>query len=341
MYVYDKILFILTLTLFIINYSFSFTSIYERTDNLKPIVGIYTEPYPEDSDNNQSTIGYQYLAWLESYGFKVIPILYNYSKSQFDQLIPKLNGLLFMGGNRILKDISEGLFENNAKYVIELANNNKLPIWFTCQGFELLHYLIANDLKVLKPISNTWDVNLPDIFYNNVNYKSTKMFKYFSSDDAYIYQQLPSKLHYHNESVYVEAYSLWPKLNEELIITSYGVNNQGKMFVSSAESKDFNKNKYFAVQYHPEKVAFSKINNEIAHTNINTTIISKKIILGYVEEVFNNHLNKSSNNMTDEEQLKWNLLVSSEYKLNYDDSKYYFILNNDNSSNNELKFLNK
>jgi gamma-glutamyl-gamma-aminobutyrate hydrolase PuuD len=287
-----------------------------REDDLKPIVGIFTNPIPFDSDDTTiSSVFFNYVAWLESLGCKVVPILYDYTSEQLDQLLPSLNGLLFQGGSRNLH--LNGKFEINAQLAIDKATKLQKPIWFTCQGFELLHAILAQDVNVLED-SASWSINLPATL--KVPVSSSNMFKFFGAEDIEILQSTPSTINYHNLQVSQESYTKWPQLAQILKITSVGYDINGKEFISSVESLDFNQSKFFAVQYHPEKV-ISKSEGEYKHSDFSTMIVSQRLGLGFLSEL---KKNRAISSMSDEDQLKWGLIISSEIGLKQEGTSYTY-----------------
>ena len=74
-----------------------------------PIIGIYTqsldsnEPTSEgyqsktNNNNNQTYIAASYVKYIEMSGAQVVPIFSFNDKSYFDEILPKINGVLFPG----------------------------------------------------------------------------------------------------------------------------------------------------------------------------------------------------------------------------------------------------
>lgn len=295
----------------------------QRTDNAKAIVGIITnpEPYNTNDPKSQSTIFFNYVAWLESFGIKVVPVLYNYDEDTLNDLLSKVNGLLFQGGSRDLS--KDGLFEAISKSILEKANRLQIPVWFTCQGFELLYFILGDKQDDVLEKFSAYSYNLP--IYPNQNAFNSRMFKQFSNLD---YQRLmnkddPGTIHYHNLGVSPSTHAKYPKLSDALTITSTGFDLNGAEFVSSVESRDFNTSKLFAVIFHPEKAGVTKSAGEFKHTTINTLIINKLIGLGYLEEVLKSRAKIS---MSEEDQTRYGILISSERKLPESSTEYLFDL---------------
>jgi gamma-glutamyl hydrolase len=90
-------------------------------------------------------------------GARVVPLFYNSTEDMLDEVLPKINGVLFTGGGLDLYDNKTGEFTTYTKtsqYIWNYAkdrndNGEHFPLLGICQGFELFHILAANDYKVL------------------------------------------------------------------------------------------------------------------------------------------------------------------------------------------------
>lgn len=149
------------------------------------------------------------------------------------------------------------------------------------------------------------------------------MYKHFSDAD---FQRLsnkndPGTIHYHHLGVSPATHFKYENIRNTLAITSTGFDLDGKEFVSSAESSNFDTSKIFAVMFHAEKAGVTKSAGEFKHTNVNTLIINKMIMLGYLEEVLKSRTNVS---MSEDDQKKYGLLISSEHPLPESTSQYLY-----------------
>lgn len=64
----------------------------------KPIIGIITQTH----NANSSFIAASYVKFIEMSGAQVIPIFMFNDTAYIDNLLPKINGVLFPGKNKIL-----------------------------------------------------------------------------------------------------------------------------------------------------------------------------------------------------------------------------------------------
>ena len=76
-----------------------------------PIIGVVANTYPENDKIATNSVVYsEYVRWLEDGGSIVVPIFPWYNDNQLDELLSKINGVLWQGGMRDL--ILGGEFED-------------------------------------------------------------------------------------------------------------------------------------------------------------------------------------------------------------------------------------
>ena len=174
--------------------------------NQRPIIGIYTQSIDSNeptSDQpqatlhasfNESYIATSYVKFVEMSGAQVVPIYAYSNKSYFDNLLPKLNGVLFTGGDVDI-DIRYK-WTLNADYILKYAisqndKGNVFPVWGTCLGMQLLAYLTSGyDLKAIAPVRgevavrNTLNVQSGSVLYSDL---STNLLSRLQSGDGIVY----------------------------------------------------------------------------------------------------------------------------------------------------------
>ena len=160
---------------------------------------------------------------------------------------------------------------------------------------------------------------------NTDQIKTSRLFKFFNKEDLELFQdkKRPSTIHYHNLGVSEEDFNRHEILKETLTITSFGYDQNKRKFINSIESKDFSKNKYFGVQFHPEKSSFSKLDRELSLNSIYTLQVSNLIGLGFINEV-NNHQRLYKRGFSDKEFKEFGGFSSYEYSLGADQFFYVF-----------------
>lgn len=257
----------------------------------KPLIAIITNPYPEDDDSTKiSTISCSYYLWLKDLGAQIIFLPWNTNFKDASKVIECLNGVLFQGGGRDF--ILNGLYERTFLWVINECDKNKIPIWFTCQGFQFLHCLLAGE-NLLGKFKARWVLLSHQLRTKEI--KSSKMFGNFTDDDVNLCNNKDTPCFVHNNGLGFNEliYNKYSVIRENLIINSTAKDLNGKDFITAVESRDFSKNKYFAVQFHPEKAKYSA-NKDFS--NDNTITINTKLGKCFIDEAiltmkFQNTLN--------------------------------------------------
>lgn len=328
----------LIVIIILVNYSLLINIKNQHLNQNKPIIGIISNPFPENSNTSNISIIYlTYANYAQSLGAAILPILINYSEDKLIRLIKNLNGIIFQGGMRNLQ--RDGEFEKKSEMIINIANKNKVPIFFICQGFELLVYILCKDLNILTEYNSYGYTYSSEILKENIH--DSKMFKYFSEEDLKLFEDIsrPSTIHYHNFGIREEDFKKYNQLTSQLKITSFGYDNDKKKFINTYESLNTSDGIYFGVQFHPEKSSFSNDNNENALSSFESNYIASLILAGFMSEVYKSMKNKGQNrNINGEEDLfKNGLFYLNQYvvkdkenylKYEYDkDNKILFPLN--------------
>ena len=256
-----------------------------KIDNypIKPVIGIYGNSEPENGDEkfiNGTYYPLSYIYWLESAGAEVMAIHYWYSYELIDEILQKINGILFLGGGRLL--IKEGTWETKAKYIIERSLKLEIPFWGTCQGFQLIATILSDDFTLLKHEFD--DINvLHNIDINN-NTRKSNMFKLFTPYEFELLSHTNSTIYNHEWGFYPNEYYENKNLEEMTIVTSISEDYRGSKFINTYEGK---KNKFYGVQFHPEKNPFKR-RNYYVEQNIESLKVSQKLLLNFVHQTRNN-----------------------------------------------------
>ena len=100
----------------------------QQTSNLRPIIGLVTQPLRFMSfldPEKYSYLAESYVKFLESSGARVVPINYKSDWASVKETMDQLNGLMFAGGVTSLIKIEE---ETKAKRIIELEIAKKKTV---------------------------------------------------------------------------------------------------------------------------------------------------------------------------------------------------------------------
>ena len=137
---------------------------YRRNPN--PVIGILTQPSPylEFPKEQYSHIASAYIKGIEAAGGQVIPIKYDDSYENINNILNGINGILLPGGGTNLKEFNATTKKREytkygkiAKYLLFFAKKeNKLgryyPVWGTCLGFELILMAHAGRKQVINKV---------------------------------------------------------------------------------------------------------------------------------------------------------------------------------------------
>ena len=275
---------ILFLTLILLHSSKS-----SNNSTIKPVIGIYGNSDPENGDKyvNGTYYPISYIYWLESAGAQVMAIHYWYPFEVIDEILDKINGVLFLGGSRIIHQDyihKEGLWEIKAKYIMQQSIKYKIPFWGTCQGFQLMGVLFSNNFTFLRKAFEDDNV-LHNLEITNYTKKSN-MYKLFIEKDYDILQNTNSTIYNHHYGFFPNEYFNEKILNDITIVTSISEDKNGLKFINSFEGKN-DSYKFYAVQYHPEKNPYRRKTYSLEQ-NIESLKVSQKLVLNFIQEVKQN-----------------------------------------------------
>ena len=261
---------------------------------IKPVIAIYGNSDPENDDEsflNGTYYPISYVYWLESLGAEVMALHYWYSYEEIDEILQKINGVLFLGGSRDIH--KEGTWEKKAKYIMMKSMEYDLPFWGTCQGFQLIGTLLSDNYTLLKQAYD--DVNVLHSLEINKNTRKSKMYRLFTPSEIDLLVHTNSTIYNHHWGFFPNEYHNEQKLEELTIVTSDSEDHNGTKFVNSYEGKN---DKIFAVQFHPEKNPFKRIDYNVEQ-NIESLKVSQKLGLNFIELTRRNQ-NKFLSNINDE-----------------------------------------
>lgn len=251
-----------------------------------PIIGIVGLPQsegcitrrrgaPPPPDSGRSCFAAYYSLWLAQAGARVVPLRYNMTADEVAWYAARLNGVLFTGGE--LDMTLQETYVKTARLWLAAATDpahasDPLAVWGTCQGFQLLHVLVANDTAAL--CTNCFDAD--DISWP-LNFTSAalthSLYGNISRSSYHDFASQPISMNYHVSGIDPQLYapaSPFPALRRFFAMLSTNVDRkvvpllsasglvltavQGRPFVSSVQAREY---PIFATQFHPERPAFS------------------------------------------------------------------------------------
>ena len=231
-------------------------SLISNAYSFKPtVIAILANSQPDDAEDIQSSrVNYQYVRWLEQSRAEVVVIQPWYNENEVEDILSKVNGVLWQGGDRNLK--LGGEYEKVAQIILEKiimiydTKGISIPLWGTCQGFELLHSLLANSTDVLTSFK-AHNIKTP-LIIEETSSVTNRMFSDFSNQDLFNIQNLNTTAQFHNFGVSDLQYKKYKILDDVLQITSHGKDLNDNLYIATVEGKKY---PLFAVQFHPEMVS--------------------------------------------------------------------------------------
>jgi len=193
-----------------------------------------------------------YVKWIEQGGGRVIPIRYDTDQTELEHLISSLNGVLFTGGGL---DLSlNTTYVETAMSIFKLSQkkpNDYFPVWGTCQGFQLLNVLAADDSGVVVPGFDSEDISWsldisPDSFKSRLfSGLPSEIVKFLATENV--------TMNFHHDGVTPETFNSNTKLSGFYDLLSTNSDRKGRVFVSTMEAKDW---PIYGTQWHPERQQF-------------------------------------------------------------------------------------
>ncbi|XP_078052916.1 gamma-glutamyl hydrolase-like isoform X2 [Augochlora pura] len=237
-------------------------------------------------NNYDSYIAASYIKFIEGAGARVVPIWIGKPKSYYDDIMSKINGVLFPGGGSYFDD--KYGYGDAAVHIHRIAKRmnelgNYFPILGICLGFEVLAYAMANrDMQILTRCEGE-DIALPLVFMND--YHESRMFGNASDDVIDMLKNEMLTFNAHHNCVTIKQLRYY-NLTDELKILSVNYDNLGEEFISSFETVEY---PFYGLQFHPEKNLYEwKENLTIPHGR-NAARVTQFFANFFVDEARKNH----------------------------------------------------
>ena len=210
-------------------------------------------------------------------GAQVVPIFAFNSTQYLDDILSKVNGVLFTGGG--IQFDMKNKWTQTADYILKYAieqnkKGNPYPIWGTCLGFQLLAFLTADydprcltSVRGQTAVKNTIKFTNPSYLYDDLS----DVMKYNLQNGQgilYFNHAVALRTSYFKNSNSLQSF--WK-------MTSVSTSSYNEEFVSTIQAKDY---PIYAVQPHPEKNLFEwKVNAVRSDLGAEITqILSNKFI---------------------------------------------------------------
>ena len=307
---------------------FSFISYAVTQDvNNYPLVGILTIPGEGWNGYNSTEWSYfasSYVKFLESAGAQVVPVQWDLPTDQLDALLGKLNGILFTGGgtpglsNTTNPAPIYAVFQHIVNYVLDQnANGAYYPLWGTCQGYEVVARVLANNMTILTKCDEC-------IYVNRNNYPVASYVSRMLQGLPYDLQQ---KITYANLSLFDQSFKLDiaaftenPTLGGNVTPVAYAIDQSQVTYVSMFESPKY---PIYGIQFHQEKSTFEWKSTLTINHGVDSVRFEQ-----FLGNFFVNEARKNFNTFPDNQTYliyNYNASVSSDSPF---EGVYYFPVNN-------------
>lgn len=225
---------------------------------LGPVIALLMQPL----GNHSSYIPASYVKWLEMAGARVIPLSWYASAEETDAVYRQADGSLWSGGGAPVPFAARRLFASAmADY---RSGKGAFPIWGTCDGFEWLMQVAAEDDKVLKSGFVSENISLP------LNLTQAAGRSSLLADANMVFVQgvkprlsvrsamrtLPITLNNHQLGVTPDDFAHNAKLPSLFDVLATNHDLKGREFISMVEGKGGLP--MWGTQFHPEKNIFEQ-----------------------------------------------------------------------------------
>lgn len=231
----------------------------------QPVIAVMTQPMAETpSGPSKRATNYlpaSYVKWIELAGGRVVPVSYEATDAEVDSLFDQVNGLLLIGGDAKRCGASQRFFD---RAVAAAKEGDTFPIWGTCDGFEWLMQMAAQDDSVLHGGFDSEDLPLK---LNLTSSRPTDSRMLADAGDVWALRSpaklsvldalrtLPVTFNSHVQGVTPATYTATPALNKFFNVVATNMDRKGREFISVVESNDASL-AVFGTQFHPEKNIF-------------------------------------------------------------------------------------
>jgi len=201
------------------------------------------------------------------------------------------------------------------------AEGDYFPVWGTCQGFQLLSILAADNTSVLETYAYDSE-NLPLALDFTSLAPQSRLWGQAPQDIYEIFSSENITINLHHDGVPPNEYSQNSKLSAAVNLLSTNVDRKGKPFGSSLEHKVA---PIYATQFHPERNAFEWDLPELTpHTP--DAINAMEYLANFLVTETRKNQHKFKTPMEEAKALiyNWNPMYTIDFSDNYPEEQTYF-----------------
>lgn len=146
-----------------------------------------------------------------------------------------------------------------------------------------MQIIVANTDKILQPYKGTNGIMIPEFIWKNPN--NHRIFSLFDKTDIFNFKYRRTTAHYHKRGISPQQYKINKKLKDFFQISSYGVDENGKVFISGVEAKKY---PFFGIQFQPEVVPWNRNKSANVINSTEAIRISQKFGNFFIQEARKN-----------------------------------------------------
>eukprot|EP01127_Copromyxa_protea_P014451 TRINITY_DN4025_c0_g1_i1.p1 TRINITY_DN4025_c0_g1~~TRINITY_DN4025_c0_g1_i1.p1 ORF type:complete len:326 (-),score=72.71 TRINITY_DN4025_c0_g1_i1:71-1048(-) len=306
----------------------AFLSLADARINLRPIIGVLAEP-PTDGPGvppEKSHFPAEYVRWLSAAGARVAVLRYDMDEATLKFLFDSVNGILFTGGEDSLLPSTQYFQTAQKLYSWAVEANSRgdfFPLWGTCQGFQLLSVLAAEDQSIL--LHNHFDsTNYSIPIVPTEKAKSSRLFNGLRPETIVTLTTKNATQNLHHDGVLPTSYTTNAKLAAVFDLLSVNTDRKGVPFGSTMEGK---KLPFYATQWHPERNQFDWGLQEDLDKSPDALLAMQDLANFYVSETRKNfHAFPTPAQERDNLIFKWNPTYTGNQDPYPEEETYYFPL---------------
>eukprot|EP00850_Spirogloea_muscicola_P023397 SM000353S13173 [mRNA] locus=s353:61805:64230:- [translate_table: standard] len=212
-----------------------------------------------------SFISASYVKMVESAGGQAVPVFYDSSDDELEEVFSRINMLLFTGGfarlgrcykyfktaQKLFKlDLRQGPASVTSPQMALAANDrgDYFPVHGTCLGLELLMKLVSPADGLLKPVNAVGQPAALEFASNDA--KCHRLFAWMSNDLLELVQRRPLTMETHRWGLLPEVLSADGELSDFFEVLTTSSDADGKEYVSTLAGVRY---PVSATQWHAEK----------------------------------------------------------------------------------------
>lgn len=279
----------------------------EELVNETPIIGVMTYNRVFEGYNEYCMAVYS--KFVEQCGARAVPIHFYLTDEELEAYLERLNGVIIPGGITKIIDENNEITDFCRKIQITLKKCKELydrgihlPIWGVCLGLQGIAVAEAPYYEVLG-VNNFDAVDIRINLNIKTDFDETRVHKHLPEAVRTAVQNDFICYDSHHDGVRPEFFTKYEGLRDYKIVAT-SADRKGVECAAIIEHKKY---PIYAVQYHPEKVAFLWKDTNNVPRSINALALARHYAMFFITEA-----KKSTNKFGDYHEIRRNLLINAD-----------------------------